>query len=113
MYKTREKYYIIIMSFKNEEEYHAALENFVRLRKDKNTPVLQLEEMYDSFVEEEYKQMQNVTINSWLDDKIADEVFSDLFLNEYELKSRAIMFLDEKMLPHAEKIVNGEIQSEE
>jgi hypothetical protein len=69
--------------------------------------------MYDSFVEEEYKKMQDLAINNWLDNTIADEVFSDLFLNEYELKSRAIMFLDEKMLPHAEKIVNGEIQSEE
>lgn len=97
------------MSFKNDEEYHAALENFVRLRNDKNTPVLTLEEMYDSFVEEEYKRMQDVAINSWLDDTLADEAFSDLFLNEYELKSRAITFLDEKMLPHAEKIVNGEI----
>lgn len=97
------------MSFKNDEEYHAALENFVRLRKDKNTPVLTLEEMYDSFVEEEYRKMQDLAINNWLDDTLTDEVFSDLFLNEYELKSRAIMFLDEKMLPHAEKIVNGEI----
>lgn len=113
MYKTCEKYYIIIMSFKNEEEYHAALENFVRLRNDKNTPVLTLEEMYDSFVEEEYKRMQDAALNSWLDNLIVDEVFSDLFLNEYELKSKAIMFLDEKMLPHTEKIVNGEIQSEE
>lgn len=101
------------MSFKNEEEYHAALENFVRLRNDKNTPVLTLEEMYDSFVEEEYKRMQDAALNSWLDNLIVDEVFSDLFLNEYELKSKAIMFLDEKMLPHTEKIVNGEIQSEE
>lgn len=97
------------MSFKNDEEYHAALENFVRLRKDKNTPVLTLEEMYDSFVEEEYKRMQDAALNSWLDNIITDEVFSDLFLNEYELKSKAIIFLDEKMLPHAEKIVNGEI----
>jgi len=113
MYKTHEKYYIIIMSFKNDEEYHAALENFVRLRKDKNTPVLTLEEMYDSFVEEEYSRMQDAAINSWLDGAIIDEVFSDLFLNEFELKSKAIIFLDEKMLPHAEKIVNGEIQSEE
>jgi antitoxin component HigA of HigAB toxin-antitoxin module len=31
MYKTHEKYYIIIMSVKNDEEYHAALENFVKL----------------------------------------------------------------------------------
>lgn len=30
MYKTREKYYIIIMSVKNEE-YTDALENFVKL----------------------------------------------------------------------------------
>ena len=113
MYKTHEKYYIIIMSFKNEQEYHAALENFVRLRKDKNTPVLTLEEMYDSFVEEEYSRMQDAAINAWLDGTILDEIFSNLFLNEFELKSKAIMFLDEKMLPHAEKIVNGEIQSEE
>ena len=101
------------MSFKNEQEYHAALENFVRLRKDKNTPVLTLEEMYDSFVEEEYSRMQDAAINAWLDGTILDEIFSNLFLNEFELKSKAIMFLDEKMLPHAEKIVNGEIQSEE
>lgn len=101
------------MSFKNDEEYHAALENFVRLRNDKSTPVLQLEELYDSLVEEEYSRMQDAAIISWLDNTIADEVFSDLFLNEYELKSKAIIFLDEKLLPHAEKIVNGEIQSEE
>ena len=109
MYKTHEKYYIIIMSFKNDEEYHNALENFVRLRKDKNTPVLTLEKMYDSFVEEEYKRMQDAFLNAWLDGTILDEIFSDVFLNEYELKSKAIIFLDEKMLPHAEKIVNGEI----
>ena len=69
--------------------------------------------MYDSFVEEEYKRMQDAALNSWLDGLIVDEVFSNIFLNEYELKSKAIIFLDEKMLPHAEKIVNGEIQSEE
>lgn len=113
MYKTREKYYIIIMSFKNDKEYHAALENFVRLRNDKNTPVLTLERMYDSFVEEEYSRMQDAAINCWLDDTIADEVFSDIFLSEQDLRLKAISFLDEKMLPHAEKIVNGEIQSEE
>ena len=96
------------MNFKNEEEYYAALENFVRLRNDKNTSVLTLEEMYDSFVEEEYKRMQDAALNCWLDNLIADEIFSDLFLNEYELKSKAIMFLDEKLLPNAEKFVNDE-----
>lgn len=101
------------MSFKNDEEYHAALENFVRLRKDKNTPVLTLEELYDSLVEEEYKRMQDAALNSWLDNMIADEIFSNLFLSEDDLKTRAIIFLDEKLLPHAEKIVNGEIKCEE
>ena len=46
MYKTREKYYIIIMNNKNDKEYLAALKNFVKLRNDKNTPVLTLAEMY-------------------------------------------------------------------
>lgn len=113
MYKTREKYYIIIMSFKNDKEYHVELENFVKLRNDKNIPVLTLEEMYDFFVEEENNRLQDASINSQLDGLIIDEVFSDLFLNEYELESKAIIFLDEKMLTHAEKIVNSEIQSEE
>lgn len=31
MYKTREKYYIIIMSVKYDKEYTATLENFVKL----------------------------------------------------------------------------------
>ena len=88
------------MSFKNDKEYTAALENFVKLRNDKNTPVLTLEEMYDSFVEEEYNRMQDSAINHWLNDVIIDEVFSDLFLNE-------------KMRTNAEKIVNIKIQSEE
>ena len=113
MYKTREKYYIIIMNFKNDKEYIAALKNFVKLRNDKNTPVLTLAEMYDSFVKEEYNRMQDSVLNSWLDGLIIDDVFSDLFLNEYELESKAIIFLDEKMLTHVEKIVNSEIQSEE
>lgn len=113
MYKTCEKYYIIIMSFKNDKEYHDALENFVRLRNDKSTPVLTLEQMYDSFVEEEYSRMQDAAIECWLDGTIADEIFSNIFLNEQDLRLRAITFLDEKMLPHAEKVVNGEIQSEE
>lgn len=112
MYKTREKYYIIIMSFKNDKEYHAALENYVRLRNDKSTPVLTLEQMYDSFVEEEYSRMQDAAIYSWLDNMIADEVFSNIFLNEQDLRLRAITFLDEKMIPHAEQVVNGE-KSEE
>ena len=88
------------MSFKNDIEYTAALENFVKLRNDKNTPVLTLEKMYDSFVEEEYNRMQDSAINHWLNDVIIDEVFSDLFLNE-------------KMRTNAEKIVNIKIQSEE
>ena len=88
------------MSFKNDIEYTTALENFVKLRKDKNTPVLTLEEMYDSFVEEEYNRMQDSAIDRWLNDLIIDEVFSDLFLNE-------------KMRTNAEKIVNIKIQSEE
>lgn len=113
MYKTHEKYYIIIMSFKNDKEYHDALENFVRLRKDGSTPVLTLEELYDALVEEEYKRMQDAAIISWLDNMIDDVVFSNLFLDEDNLRTRAIIFLDEKLLPHAEKIVNGEIQSEE
>ena len=46
MYKTHEKYYIIIMNFKNDKEYLAALKNFVKLRNDKNTPVLTLAKMY-------------------------------------------------------------------
>lgn len=101
------------MSFKNDEEYHNALENYVRLRNDKSTPVLTLEQMYDSFVEEEYARMQDAAINCWLDNTINDEIFSNIFLSEQDLRLRAITFLDEKMLPHAEKIVNGEIQSEE
>lgn len=101
------------MSFKNDKEYHDALENFVRLRNDKSTPVLTLEQMYDSFVEEEYSRMQDAAIECWLDGTIADEIFSNIFLNEQDLRLRAITFLDEKMLPHAEKVVNGEIQSEE
>lgn len=101
------------MSFKNDKEYHIAIENFVKLRNDKNTPVLTLEEMYDSFVKEEYNRMQDAAINRWLNGLIIDEVFSDIFLNEYELELWAIIFLDEKMSTHAEKIVNREIQSEE
>ena len=100
MYKTREKYYIIIMNFKNDKEYIAALKNFVKLRNDKNTPVLTLDEMYDSFVEEEYNRMQDAAIDRWLNGLIIDEVFSTLFLNE-------------KMRTNAEKIVNIKIQREE
>ena len=100
MYKIREKYYIIIMNFKNDKEYLAALKNFVKLRNDKNTPVLTLDEMYDSFVEEEYNRMQDAAIDRWLDGLIIDEVFSTLFLNE-------------KMRTNAEKIVNIKIQREE
>lgn len=100
MYKTHEKYYIIIMNFKNDKEYIAALKNFVKLRNDKNTPVLTLDEMYDSFVEEEYNRMQDAAIDRWLDGLIIDEVFSTLFLNE-------------KMRTNAEKIVNIKIQREE
>lgn len=100
------------MSFKNDKEYHDALENYVRLRNDKSTPVLTLEQMYDSFVEEEYSRMQDAAINCWLDNTIADEVFSSIFLSEQDLRLKAISFLDEKLLPQAEQIVNGE-KSEE
>ena len=41
------------------------------------------------------------------------ENFVKLRNDEYELESKAIIFLDEKMLTHVEKIVNSEIQSEE
>ena len=53
--------------------------------------------------------MQDSAFNSWIDGLIIDEVFSDLFLNEYELESKAIIFLNEKMRTNAEKIVNSEI----
>lgn len=101
------------MIFKNDEEYYTAIENFVRLRKNENTPVSVLDELYDALIEEEYSRWQDTAINSWIDCCINNEVFSDLFLNEFELRSKAIMFLEEKMIPHAEQIINGEIQSEE
>ena len=100
MYKTREKYYIIIMIYKTTKEYRQALKQFARLRKDYSTPVLTLDEMYDSFVEEEYNRMQDAAIDRWLNGLIIDEVFSTLFLNE-------------KMRTNAEKIVNIKIQREE
>lgn len=97
------------MQFKNSEEYHRAVEKFVKMRRDKNSPVLELEEMYDSFVEYEYNVAQDVALNEWLDNRLNDARFSDSFLNTEILKNYAINFLETKIIPFAEKVVDGKV----
>lgn len=82
MYKTREKYYIIIMIYKTTKEYRQALEQFARLRKDYSTSVLELDELYQKLIDTEKDRQLDCVINLWLDDECYAELFYAAFYNE-------------------------------
>jgi hypothetical protein len=82
VYKTREKYYIIIMIYKTTKEYRQALEQFARLRKDYSTSVLELDELYQKLIDTEKDRQLDRVINLWLDNECCDELFYAAFYDE-------------------------------
>jgi hypothetical protein len=82
VYKTREKYYIVIMIYKTTKEYRQALEQFARLRKDYSTSVLELDELYQNLIDTEKDRQLDYVINRWLDDESHAELFYDVFYDE-------------------------------
>lgn len=98
-----EKYYIIYMIYKNSEEYHQELERFVKLRKDRSTPVAVLEELYQNLIDTEIDIEQDTVINLWLDDQISGKSFAQFFFVDCE--ERSIAFLEDRLIPCAEEIV--------
>lgn len=96
------------MIYKNIEEYHQELERFVKLRKDRSTPVAVLEELYQNLIDTEIDVEQDTAINLWLDDKISGKSFAQFFFVDCE--ERAITFLEDHVIPSVEDIVNDGLQ---
>lgn len=82
MYKTREKYYSILMIYKTTKEYRQVLKQFARLRKERTTPVLELEELYQNLIDTEKDRQLEYVINLWLDDESYAELFYAAFYDE-------------------------------
>lgn len=82
MYKTHEKYYIIIMIYKTTKEYRQVLTQFARLRKDYSTPVLELDKLYQNLIDTEKDRQLDYVINRWLDDESHAELFYAAFYDE-------------------------------
>lgn len=96
------------MKYKNHNEYYAVLATYVKLRKCYDVLTERLAKLSESFIEHEYSEMQDALIDKWLNDDISAEKFTHLFNDEQLLKSKAIDFLNEQLLPYVEKSIDNE-----
>lgn len=95
------------MKYKNNTEYYKALATYVKLRKCYDILTEKLAKMSESFIEQEYGEMQDALIDKWLNGSISNEKFTNLFNDEQSLKANAIDFLNEQLLPYVEQSINN------
>ena len=93
------------MIYNTREEYQNAAEEFVKLRKKGDTPILKLDELYQNLIDTEINIEQDAAINLWLDDKISGKSFAQFFFVDCEEKS--IEFLEDHVIPCAEDVVES------
>lgn len=93
------------MIYNTREEYQNAAEEFVKLRKKGDTPILKLDELYQNLIDTEINIEQDAAINLWLDDKISGKSFAQFFFVDCEEKS--IAFLEDHVIPCAEDVVES------